>query len=226
MDRKPSTANTGRLVLPLAYFFFLSIGLICASSFLIISEGRKQADASDEISDVHIELSKNEPKEIKVIEKKVTDIRAKKINAFFAKFKNSKNGQVSPLATYGEVFVREADKNQIDWKLLPAIALHESAAGTSITAGGTNNPFGWGFNDDRSKNNDLINTHDSFEASIILVSKKMRQSYYDRGLISVDQIVTRYNPGSVARAGGKPENSTWTQTINGIMDKINNQDVE
>jgi len=40
----------------------------------------------------------------------------------------------------GEVYVREADKHQIDWRLLPAISLVESSAGLHQRY---NNAWGW-----------------------------------------------------------------------------------
>mgnify|MGYP001293388360 CR=1 FL=1 len=56
------------------------------------------------------------------------------IDTFFTKRK-------SPLAGLGIKFVEEAEKNNLDWKLLPAISIIESSGG--IQACGFN-PFGWG----------------------------------------------------------------------------------
>lgn len=47
-----------------------------------------------------------------------------------------------PLYGYGTIFVREAIKNGIDWRMLPAIAIQESSAGKDMFR--KNNPFGWG----------------------------------------------------------------------------------
>ena len=59
---------------------------------------------------------------------------ADKIDAYFAK-------RDMPLEGYGEKFVAEAEKNNLDWRLLPAIAIKESTAGRFACG---HNPFGWG----------------------------------------------------------------------------------
>lgn len=61
------------------------------------------------------------------------DVRAKAIDSYFEKKK-------MPLAGYGGIFVREADKNGIDWRLLPAIGVRESSGGLHACG---SNAFGW-----------------------------------------------------------------------------------
>ena len=63
--------------------------------------------------------------------------RAKEIDAFFASYD-------SPLSGYGEKFVLEANKNDIDWRLLPAIAMRESTAGKHACKNVSNSVFGYG----------------------------------------------------------------------------------
>lgn len=46
-----------------------------------------------------------------------------------------------PLKGHGKKFVDEAEKNNLDWRLLPALAIRESSGGKF---GCDNNPFGWG----------------------------------------------------------------------------------
>lgn len=45
-----------------------------------------------------------------------------------------------PLEGYGDQFVEAADKCEMDWRLLPAIAVRESSGGKQACG---NNPFGW-----------------------------------------------------------------------------------
>ncbi|MDQ3158783.1 MAG: hypothetical protein M3P98_01435 [bacterium] len=59
--------------------------------------------------------------------------RAGRIDAYYAKRK-------MPLEGYGQKMVEEADKNGIDWRLLPAISIKESSGGLHMCR---NNPFGW-----------------------------------------------------------------------------------
>ncbi len=60
--------------------------------------------------------------------------RAFKIDAYFAK-------RDMPLEGYGSKMVAEAEENDIDWRLLPAIAIKESTGGKFACE---YNPFGWG----------------------------------------------------------------------------------
>jgi hypothetical protein len=64
-------------------------------------------------------------------------LRARLIDNYFA----SHN---LPLTGYGYKFVIEAEKNNLDWRLLPAIGMIESTGGKFIRAKTKNNPFGYG----------------------------------------------------------------------------------
>jgi hypothetical protein len=69
---------------------------------------------------------------------KITGIKnehAQRINDYFA----TRN---MPLAGYGQLFVEEAEKNGIDWRLLPAIGVKESSGGKFVCSDGVN-AFGW-----------------------------------------------------------------------------------
>lgn len=89
--------------------------------------------SSFEASILMASTSKNEAK---------TELEAKKskaeaIDAYF----KSKN---MPLAGTGMTMVLEAEKNDIDWRLLPAIAIRESTGGIHACKKATFNSFGWG----------------------------------------------------------------------------------
>lgn len=60
--------------------------------------------------------------------------RAAKIDTYFRE-------RSMPLAGHGKAMVEAAEKNGIDWRLLPAIAVRESSGGKQMCG---NNPFGWG----------------------------------------------------------------------------------
>jgi hypothetical protein len=59
---------------------------------------------------------------------------AQKIDSYFA-------DRDMPLEGYGAKLVDAADKYDLDWRLLPAIAIKESTGGRFACG---NNPFGWG----------------------------------------------------------------------------------
>jgi hypothetical protein len=61
------------------------------------------------------------------------DGRRLRLEAFF-------KAKGSPLVPLAGVFIREADKNGLDWKLLPAVCCAESSCGKNYNK----NAFGWG----------------------------------------------------------------------------------
>jgi hypothetical protein len=63
--------------------------------------------------------------------------KADAIDTYFAKYD-------APLEGYGMKFVLEAEKNEIDWRLLPAIAMRESTGGIHACKKVPNSVFGWG----------------------------------------------------------------------------------
>jgi len=63
----------------------------------------------------------------------IPDERVARIDRYFAE-------RNMPLAGYGARFVEAADRCDMDWRLLPAIAVRESSGGKQSCG---NNPFGW-----------------------------------------------------------------------------------
>ena len=84
----------------------------------------------------------------------VAEEHAKMIDDYFAK-------RDMPLEGYGAKFVRVAEENDLDWRLLPAIAIKESTGGKFACY---NNPFGWGSCKIKFK---------SFDAAIETVAKNI-----------------------------------------------------
>jgi hypothetical protein len=65
------------------------------------------------------------------------DVRAEKIDQYFKSYN-------MPLAGYGQKMVEVADKNDIDWRLIPALAVIESTGGKFACKSVTFSAFGWG----------------------------------------------------------------------------------
>ena len=63
--------------------------------------------------------------------------KAEAIDAYFAE-------RNMPLKGVGMKMVEEAEKNNLDWRLLPAIAVRESTGGKNECKRVPNNAFGWG----------------------------------------------------------------------------------
>lgn len=105
--------------------------------------------------------------------------RAEKIDAFFA----SRN---APLEGYGMKFVEEADKHDIDWRLLAAISVIESNAGKQACKKVENSVLGYG---------SCKMSFKSIDESIEIVSMKISgntSSYYHEDM-TTPQILRKYN---------------------------------
>ncbi|MBI2430530.1 MAG: glucosaminidase domain-containing protein [Candidatus Levybacteria bacterium] len=109
----------------------------------------------------------------------------------------------SPLAPYASIFVTEADKNQIDYRLLVAISGVESTFGHQIPYN-SYNAWGWGIYGD---NMILFN---SWNQAITTISKELKTTYIDKwGTKDVYQIGKFY-----------AASPTWAERVDGIMQKI------
>jgi hypothetical protein len=104
----------------------------------------------------------------------VTDPRLFHLHKFFA-------AHNSPLKDLAPEFLIAADKNDLDWRLLPSISLVESSAGKFYR---NNNVFGW---------DSCHRRFPSVRASIHMVAAQLGTSprYRDK---SVSQILSIYNP--------------------------------
>ncbi|MBP6911853.1 MAG: glucosaminidase domain-containing protein [Candidatus Pacebacteria bacterium] len=123
--------------------------------------------------------------------------QASRIDEYFGKYN-------LPLEGYGMKFVLEAEKNNLDWRLLPAIAMRESTGGKFACG---HNPFGWG---------SCKISFETYDNAIETVAWNLggnnprTERYYKDKTIS--QIIDRYNPPHIV-AGYK--NQIWD-----IMEKI------
>lgn len=94
------------------------------------------------------------------------DMRVKMLKNYLEKYN-------SPLASKAGVFVIEADKNNIDWKLVAAISGVESTFGHQIPYNSYNG-WGWGIYGDNTY------TFESWEKGIMTISKGLRIDYMDK----------------------------------------------
>jgi len=121
------------------------------------------------------------------------DNRVEQLTAFLKKYD-------SPLVPYAPDFIEMADKYQIDWKLLPAITGVESTFGKQIPFH-SYNAYGWNNGNYRFQ---------SWENSLEIVSKALREKYYNRGLDTPYKIGPVYAPPS----------STWAGKVSRFMNEI------
>lgn len=111
------------------------------------------------------------------IEAEIMDNRAAILQAYLEKYN-------SPMQYHAQDFVDAADINNLDWKLLPAIAGVESTFGKYIPGGF--NAYGWG----------VYGTNriyfKSWGDGIYTVSEGLRKDYLNRGLTNPYSINKRY----------------------------------
>ncbi len=106
----------------------------------------------------------------------------------------------SPLTDYSWEFIMAADKYQLDWRLIPAIVGLESYFGHRMVPG-THNAYGWAGG---------YCQFSSWEESIDHVASKLRENYYNRGLVNPELIGTIY----------APPNPKWGKLVLSIMNEV------
>ena len=149
-----------------------------------------KADGSMEIVPAEVFMSKEE------LEKLNEDkLKAQKIELFFRVNRNN-----APLSEYAEKFVEVANKYNLDYRLLPAIATVESGGGKSNFR--SYNAWGWG-----SKG------FSSFEEGIEVVGRGLKTGYIDKGRDTVEEIAPVYCP---------PNYKNWARSVNQFMNEIEN----
>jgi hypothetical protein len=127
-----------------------------------------------------------------------SDTRIERLRAFLASYN-------SPLASEAETFVAQADKYNLDWKLVAAIAGVESTFGKQIPAGSYNG-WGWGIFTGAS---DGVHFKD-WADGIAQVSEGLRNNYVNRGAKDV------YDIGWIYAANG----DSWATHVRYFVDKL------
>lgn len=132
------------------------------------------------------------------IHKIETDTRVEHIRAFLASYD-------SPLTDSAEAFVEEADKHNLDWKLVVAIAGTESTFGKHIPPG-SHNAWGWGIPTGAQSGLGFT----SWEQGIATVSEGLAKNYFGRGA------KTLYDVGWIYAANG----NSWGNHVTFFVNKI------
>jgi len=122
----------------------------------------------------------------------------------FILIKNLFTDHESPLAPFSHKFIEVADKYQLDFRLLPAIAMQESNGGKKVIKN-SNNPFGYGIY------GDLVIRFQSWEEGIERVGRALREDYLNQGLKTPTQIMAKYTPPSQAK------DKAWAKGVTSFM---------
>lgn len=110
----------------------------------------------------------------------------------------------TPLEPYSDEMVTVADKYQLDYRLIPAIAMKETGGGKAAPDGSYN---AWGFENGRT---DFSN----WDSAIESVGKTLKTKYADKGLVTPEEIMPIYAPPQV-HTGGK-----WAKDINHFFSQM------
>jgi hypothetical protein len=95
----------------------------------------------------------------------------------------------SPLYDHAEFLVKVADENQLDYRLIPAIAMQEST-GCKFIPHDSYNCWGWGIYGGK------VTRFSSYPEAIDTVARGLKKHYIDHGLTTTEQIMRKYNPSS------------------------------
>ena len=122
------------------------------------------------------------------------DIRVANLKYFFRKYN-------SVLYDHADIFVKRADENQFDYRLLPAIAMQESNLCKYIYEG-SHNCWGWGIYGNK------VTRFESYDEAIDTISRGIKKYYIDRGLTTPEDIMRKYTP---------PSDGSWAYGVNTFL---------
>lgn len=108
----------------------------------------------------------------------------------------------SPLTPYVDYILAISEKYGLDWRLLVGIAGNESLFGR-VTPYNCYNAWGWGIHSRGTL------CFSSWEEGIEKVAKGIKEKYIDQGLTTIELIMTRYAPVSVANGYPWADKVKW-----------------
>ena len=131
------------------------------------------------------------------IQLSVSEARVDVLKEFFTRYD-------SPLTDYAEEIVKAADKYELDYRLLPAIAMQESLLCLKAPKG-TNNCWGFGIYGNKKT------SFDDLSSAIQTVSKTLAEKYHAQGLHNPEEIMSKYTPSNTG---------DWAENVSYVMDRL------
>jgi hypothetical protein len=125
------------------------------------------------------------------------DARLVSVKNFFKKYN-------SDLLPYAEDVIGSADKYNLDFRLVPAIAMQESNLCKKAPKDSYNC---WGFGIYAKKVTKFANYYEAIET----VTKTLAKQYKANGLETPEQIMTKYTPSN---------NGSWAESVNHFMNQL------
>lgn len=194
----------------LLLLWFPSIALTIATSALLLSGSNEPTES---VSFIPLEHSNSSlfaaaPPRTQVLGDSLvagTDARV----SIIADYLTSHN---SPMVSAAPAFVAVADKYDLDWRLLVAIAGKESSFGKYIPPG-SYNAWGWGIWTGQQSGIGFS----SWEEGIEAVGYGLRTHYFNKGYDTLMKIESKYTPPSAAN----PEHP-WVRGVSQFMSELEN----
>jgi len=198
-----------KLTFTLVWFQVTCIVLICNISFLAAYKRGTAARLTYPIHqypnlDIHKALPASSGK---VLGSSITsdDARSLIIERFIKRYRPD-----SPFLPLTDIIVQEADRNEIDFRLVPAIAMCESNLGIRIPSSKSFNAWGIAVYTNTNKGKHF----EDWTSAIMWVSQFLREKFYAKGITDLKEIGSIWAPPSVAN------NYSWTRCVQGFMDKM------
>lgn len=141
-------------------------------------------------------IAKPEPK-IALIQAPPEDPRVIILKEFFGRYN-------SPLIDYAQAIVDTSDNYDLDWRLLPAIAMQESTLCKKTPVNSFNC---WGFGIYGGK----VTRFSDYGEAINVITKAMARDYHALGLKDPSEIVKKYTPANT---------NNWSGNVSFIMENI------
>lgn len=110
----------------------------------------------------------------------------------------------SPLEPYAPDLIAASERYNLDFRLLPAIAMQESTACKRIIPD-SYNCWGWGIYGDK------VTKFNNYPEAIETISKGLNTRYSSRGLITPQQVGQMYNPSNT---------NNWAENVTIFMNRM------
>lgn len=185
-----------KFILPSIFFLLTPLVLILSLSLLSYADKGKAIRLTSQTPKVAYAAL---PRASGTLKMSVTseDMRITVVRDFFKQYK-------SVLTPYARDVITAADKYDIDYRLIPAIAMQESNLCKKIIKGSYNC---WGFGIYGKK----VTRFDNYHQAINTVTKTLAIQYKAKGLETPEQIMSKYTPSS---------NGSWANSVNHFMNKL------
>jgi hypothetical protein len=190
--------STRRLILLFSYFVTVPVFLLFLLLFSLSVKYESNGYISRQLHKPQYQAlpSENDASSVTL---QPSDARIAALDAFFAQYH-------SPLEGHAKTIIAEADKNNIDYRLLPAIAMQESTLCKKVIKNSFNC---WGFGIYGKK----VTKFDNYDQAITVITSTLAKKYVQKGFVEPEEIVQKYTPGDTGK---------WSSVVSLVMQKLTN----